>query len=145
MVTMGLASICLQPLFILITPLSFLMISVLEAAHTAVVTKNLSAWDAVKHGFGIVREHLWKYLILTIIIYFGITIISSFLMFPMLVPLMGFPIFAESGGDVGNSPLMVIAILFLCIFFPTLLKTALDLTYLRLTQKAENQVIVNQS
>ncbi|MBL8051555.1 MAG: hypothetical protein JNM46_10070 [Anaerolineales bacterium] len=155
MVTMGLASICLQPLFILITPLSFLMIGVLEAAHTAVITENLSAWDAVKRGAEIVRDHVWKYIILTIIIYFGITIISSFLMFPMFIPLMGFPIFAESGGDFVNSPLMVVTILFLCIFFPimafisaisqTLLKTALDLTYLHLTHKGENQVIVNQS
>ncbi|MBX3036671.1 MAG: hypothetical protein KF758_07140 [Anaerolineales bacterium] len=151
MVTMGMAALCLQPLIILLTPLSFTAIGVLEAAHTAVITENLSAWDAVKRGFEIVREHLWKYLILTVIIYFGITIISSFLMFPMFIPLMGFPIFAESG----NEMLMGVTALFTCIFFPVmilisvisqvLLKVSLALTYLRLTHKGENQVIFSET
>jgi hypothetical protein len=133
----------------------FLVIGVLEAAHTSVVTENLSAWDAVKRGFEIVREHFWKYVILTAIIYFGITLISSFLMFPMFIPMMVFPIFAESGSEMNNLPLFGILGLFLCIFFPvmafisaisqTILKTCLDLTYLRLTHKGENQVIFSET
>lgn len=151
MVTMGLASICLQPIIILLTPLMFLGIGVLEAAHTAVITENLSAWDAVKRGFEIVRDHVWKYIILTVIVYFSVTLVSSFLTFPMLIPLMGFPIFAESGSEM----LMGVTALFACIFFPvmilisvisqTLLKVSLDLTYLRLTHKGENQVIFSET
>ena len=154
MVTMGLASLCLQPIIILMTPLSFLMIGVLEAAHTAVITENLNAWDAVKRGINVVREHIWKYIILTLIVYFGVSILSVFLIFPMFIPMMAFPILAESGNEIGNFPMMGIIIIFLCIFFPimafvsaisqTLLKTSLDLTYLRLTQKGENQVIVSE-
>lgn len=151
MVTMGLASICLQPIMILLTPLMFLVIGVLEAAHTAVIAENLSAWDAVKRGFEIVRDHVWKYIILTVIVYFGVTLVSSFLTFPMLIPLMGFPIFAESGSEM----LMGVTALFTCIFFPvmilisvisqTLLKVSLALTYLRLTHKGENQVIFSET
>ena len=151
LVTMGLASICLQPIMILLTPLMFLALGVLEAAHTAVITENLSAWDAVKRGFEIVRDHVWKYIIPTVIVYFGVTLVSSFLTFPMLIPLMGFPIFAESGSEM----LMGVTALFTCIFFPvmilisvisqTLLKVSLDLTYLRLTHKGENQVIFSET
>ena len=155
MVTMGLASICLQPIVILLTPLSFLLIAVLEAAHVAVITENLSSWDAIKHGLEIVREHIWKYVLITIIVYFGVTIISSILMFPMFVPLMGLAIFSESAGDIGNSPIMGVFVLFICTFFPimtllsvfsqVLLKTSLGLTYLRLTRKAKNQVIFSEA
>jgi hypothetical protein len=155
MVTMGMASLCLQPVIILLTPLSFLLIAVLEAAHTAVITESLSSWNAIKHGSQIVREHIWKYMIITAIIYFGITILSSFLMFPMFIPLMGFAIFSESINEIRNTPIMAILILFLCAFFPisafisaisqVLLKTSLGLTYLRLTHKAENQVIFNET
>ncbi|HCK65748.1 MAG TPA: hypothetical protein DHW49_05745 [Anaerolineae bacterium] len=148
MVTMGLASLCLQPIMIFLTPFMFLVIGVLEAAHTAVITENLSAWDAVKRGFEIVRDHIWKYIIITVIVYFGVTLISSFLMFPMFIPLMAFPIFSETGSEI----LIWVSVVFACIFFPimafisaisqTLLKTALDLTYLHLTHKGENQVMI---
>jgi hypothetical protein len=154
-VTIGMASICLQPIMILITPLSFLVIGILEAAHTAVVTENLSAWDAVKRGIAIVREHIWKYVILTMIIYIGIMILTSIAIFPLFIPLMGFGMFAGSGSERGDFPITGIIVTFLCVFFPimalisgitqTLLKAALGITYLHLTQKAENQVIVSES
>jgi hypothetical protein len=152
-VTMGLASFCLQPIMILLTPLMFLVLGVLEAAHTAVITENLSAWDAVKRGFEIVRQHIWKYIILTIIIYFGVMILSSIITFPMIIPFMAFPFFMESGIEMTNPAIISIMVLFTCIFFPvmalfsgisqTILKTSLTLTYLRLTQKDENRVIVS--
>lgn len=155
LVTMGMASICLQPIMILLTPFMFLVIGVLEAAHTAVITENLNSWDAVKRGIAIVREHIWKYIILTIIVYFGVTILTSIIMLPMMMPFMGFAIFAESGSEMSNFPVLGIMAAFLCIFFPimafvsaisqTLLKTALTLTYLRLTHKAENQVIFSET
>jgi hypothetical protein len=43
MVTMGMAAICLQPIMILLTPLMFLMISVMEGAQTAVIAKRSCA------------------------------------------------------------------------------------------------------
>ena len=154
LVTMGMASFCFQPIMILLTPLMYLVIGILEAAHTAVITENLGSWDAIKRGFAVVREHVWKYVILTIIIYFGVMILTSIFMFPMMIPFMALPIMAESGSEMTSSVVIGIIALFTCIFFPvmaiisgisqTLLKTALDLTYLRLTQKAENQVIFSE-
>lgn len=154
LVTMGMASICLQPIMILLTPLMYLVIGILEAAHTAVITENLGSWDAIKRGLAVVREHVWKYVILTIIIYFGVIMLTSVFMFPMMIPMMALPIFAESGSEMTSSVVIGIMALFTCIFFPimailsgisqALLKTALDLTYLRLTQKAENQVIFSE-
>lgn len=153
MVTMGLASFCLQPIMILLTPLMFLVLGVLEGAHTAVITENLNAWDAVKRSIEIVREHIWKYVILTIIVYFGVTILTSLFMFPMMIPMMAFPIFSETGSEI----LISVTVLFICTFIPlmalvsgisqTLMKVSLGLTYLRLNmpqQKSENDVIFSE-
>lgn len=150
MVTMGMASICFQPIIILLTPLMFLVMGVLEAAHTAVINENLGSMDAVKRGLSVVREHVWKYVILTLIIYVGTSIISSILMLPMFFPIFFFAFGIESNLDLSNQFPLVMAI-FLCIFFPlmtaysvisqTLMKTSLTLTYLRLTQQTEDRVI----
>lgn len=77
LVTMGLASFCLQPIMLLLTPLSFLTIAVTDGAVIAVIDENLSAWEAVKRAIQVVREHVWKFIILTLIVYLGTTILSS--------------------------------------------------------------------
>ena len=157
MVTMGMAAICLQPIIILLTPLMFLMVAVIEAAQTAVISEELGAVDALKRALQVVRGHIWKYIIIALIVYFGSTIISSLLTFPLFIPFFFFPFFIESGGQMSNQFLLIFGILFTCIFFPfmtlisvftqTLMKASLDLTYLRLTdsrQKTENQVIFSE-
>ncbi|KXK15519.1 MAG: hypothetical protein UZ14_CFX002000540 [Chloroflexi bacterium OLB14] len=154
-VTVGMASICLQPIMILLTPLMFLMFAVLEGAHIAVITENLSAWDAIKRSIEIVRQHIWKYIILTVIIYFGVTIFTSLAIFPVTFPFVFLAIFSESVNEIGRTPFLLMIIGSFCIFFPlmalvsgisqTLMKVSLGLTYLRLTRKDENQVIVSET
>lgn len=150
--TMGLASICFQPIFILITPLSFLIIGVLEAAQTSVIVENVGAKDAVKRGFSVVREHVWKYLIIIMIVYLGTSIFSSILAMPFSIPFMGIAFLAEFDVNLNNTIILISIGLMLCIFLTMILvsvisqaimKTSLTLTYLRLTQKDENQVIVS--
>jgi hypothetical protein len=97
-------------------------------------------------------------MIMTIIIYFGITILSSLIMVPMMIPFISFAVFAESSTEMNNFPILGIMVAFSCIFFPimvlvssisqTLLKTSLTLTYLRLNtpqQKTENDVIFSDT
>lgn len=150
-VTIGLASICFQPIMLLLTPFMSLNFGVLEAAHTAVVTENLTAWDAVKRSFEIVRDHIWKYIILTVIVYIGVTLVSSFFVFPVFVPIMIIPIFIESGSGVlmGFSVVLtcifVLVMSFVSVISQVFLKASLDVTYLRLTHKSENQVIFSET
>jgi hypothetical protein len=148
--TMGMASICWQPILILITPLMFLFLGFMEAAQTSVIAEDLGPVDAIKRAFAVVREHVWKYVIISLIIYFANMVLSSTVMFPAMIPLFLFPFLMETNGEMNSLFPMVMA-LFVCIFFPlmtifsvltqTLLKTSLGLTYLRLAQPAENQVI----
>ena len=146
-VTMGIASICLQPIVILITPLSFLVLGVYESAQAAVIVDDMSALDAVKRGLNIVRENIWKYVIITLVIYVGSSIIMSFFMVPLMAPMFAFSFFASS--EQFNPGMMEVTLLgFMCLFFPfmvafqsivmTFMKSTFFLSYLRLTRPKED-------
>jgi hypothetical protein len=150
-VTMGLASLCLQPIMILLTPLMFLVVGLMEAAETAAIAENLNPMDAVKQALQVVREHVWKYVLITLIVYFGSSILTSFLVVPIMMPIFAVPFLLESGQNMGQGTMIAIVVAFICICFPlmlafqslvgTFMKTALDITYLRLTHPDENKVI----
>ena len=157
LVTMGMASICLQPIMLLFTPFSFLLVAVIEAAQIAVIADDLDVMGAIKHAIQLVRTHVWKYVVITLIVYFGSSIVSSFVVTPIMLPVFLVPAFLELGQDVSTQTIMLISGLFACIFVPLMLlvssvigvfmKASLDLTYLRLTaeqRKTENQVIFSE-
>lgn len=155
-VTMGMATLCLQPIMILLTPLMFLVVGVMESAHTAIFQEDIQAWDAVKRGLNVVREHIWKYVIITIIVYFGFTIVSSLMFVPMFIPIMAFAGFMESGVEfsdqiaifsIGLSCLIFPIMILFSVFTQLLMKVSLTLTYLRLSMpqhKSENEVIFSE-
>ena len=149
-VTMGLAAICLQPVMILVSPLSFLFIALMDGALMAVIDEDLGAWEAVKRAFWVIREHVWKFVILTIIVYFGSTILSSIFIFPAMIPAMAGPIFMET--DASGSLVLLALGAFACLFFPlmtlfsgiigTLMTSVLGVSYLRLTRPGEQVIVV---
>ncbi|GAB1471325.1 hypothetical protein MASR2M66_22030 [Chloroflexota bacterium] len=150
-VTMGIAAICLQPVMILLTPLSLLVVAVMYGALVAVIDEDLGALEAVKRAGQVVREHVWKFIIISLIVYFGTSIISSIFIFPAMLPVMAGPILMESGMDMSGQPVILIMLVFACIFFPLMslmtgisgafMTSALGLTYLRLSRPAGNEVV----
>ena len=151
MVTMGIASICLQPIMIFLTPLTFLVIALMEGAQTAVISEDVGSWDAIKRAFHVIREHVWKYVIITLVIYFASAILSGFLVIPFMAPVFFVPFALETGVGPNSNSVFAILIGFMLLFFPIMIivqsilsawmKVALDLTYLRLTRITENQVV----
>jgi len=148
LVTMGMAAICLQPLMILLMPLMFLMVGVLEAAEIAIIVERKGVMDAIKRALQVVRANFWKYLIISLIVYFGGSILSSIIVTPLMMPIFILPILLEFGQDVSALGVGLIFGLFACIFFPVMMlvsgtlgifmKTSLNLTYLRLANPVEN-------
>lgn len=146
-VTMGIAAICLQPIMILLTPLSFLVSAMMTGAIVSVMDEGLGAWEAVKRAFHIVREHVWKFIILTMIVYFGSSMIASVLMVPAMLPAMAAPVTMELGEEF----FMGTILLFMCMFFPlmaifsgivgTFMTSAVGISYMRLSRPAETEVI----
>lgn len=150
-VTMGIAAICLQPIMILITPLSFLVVAVMNGALVAVVDENLGALDAVKHALQVVRNHVWKFILITLIVYIGTSFLSSIFVFPAMLPAMAAPIMMESGMDMSGRSAILIFSLFACLFFPLMsllagitgafMTSALQVSYLRLSRPAGGEVV----
>jgi hypothetical protein len=148
LVTIGMASICMQPIMLLLMPLMFLAIGVHESAQVAVVAEDMSAMEAIKHAFQVVRANIWKYVIINLIVYFGGSILSSFIIMPLMLPAFFVPFLLEFGLEMSMQSVFLISALFFCIFFPIMtlvssvlgvfMKASLDLTYLRLTGPANS-------
>ncbi|MBN8581514.1 MAG: hypothetical protein J0L96_12660 [Anaerolineae bacterium] len=116
LVTMGLASFCLQPIFIVLTPFSFLMLAVIYGSLVAVIDEGLGAWEAVKRAIEVTREHVWKFIILSLIAYCGTSILTSIFMIPVMLPVMAGPVLLSSGIKISSSSFTLVAIPFVCIF-----------------------------
>jgi hypothetical protein len=152
-VTMGIASICLQPVMILISPLSFLLVAVIENTQAAILAQGLGAVSAIKFAFQLVRKNLWSYILITLVIYFGSSILSSFIIVPVMIPFMGLGFVFASPDTMNPETIGLVALLFTCIFIPvmmlyqalvgTFMKSSLVLAYLRLTDKQpdENEIV----
>ncbi len=148
-VTMGIAAICLQPVMILISPLSFLMVAVITGSLVSVIDEDLGAWDAVKRALNVVRDHVWKFIIISFIVYFGVSIISGLVFVPAMIPAMAAPVAIEA--EVGENLFILIILASVCLFIPlmsifsgiagTLTTSALGLAYLRLSRPAGSDVV----
>jgi hypothetical protein len=144
LVTFGMASICLQPIMLLLTPLMFLVAGVTEAAQMAVIVEDMSIMDAIKHAVQVVRAHIWKYVIITMIVYVGGSILSTIIFVPLTLPVMVIPFVMALGQEMSMQSVALICVLFFGIFFPVMMlvssvlgvymKTSLDITYLRLAK-----------
>lgn len=144
LVTMGIASICLQPIMLLLTPLSFLVGAVLYGSLVAVMDEGLGALDAVKRAVQVVRDHVWKFIVISLIAYFGSMIVSSIFTFPFMIPAMFGPALIESGVDITGNTFALIFIPFLCIFgvlmafvsgvTGTFIAASMEISYLQLSR-----------
>jgi hypothetical protein len=136
---------------LLLMPFIFLVVGALEAAQVAVIAEDMKVMDAVKRALQVVRAHVWKYVIITLIVYFGSSILSSFIIMPLMLPVFIVPFLIGLGQEMSMQSVVLISVLFFCIFFPVMMlvssvlgvfmKASLDLTYLRLTTPVEEQVV----
>jgi hypothetical protein len=146
-VTMGLASICLQPVMLLLTPLSFLVAAVMNGGIVSVIEEDLDALDAVKRALQVVREHVWKFVIITLIVYFGASFLSGIFLAPAMIPAM----FAPVAMEMGEQAFWAAMGSFVCLFFPAMgiysgiigafTTSAIDIAYLQLSRLVEKQII----
>ena len=144
--TLGLASICLQPLFLLLFPLILLLMTFMEQAEAAVVVDGLSLVDAAKRSYDLVRANLLTFTLLIVVIYFGMTMLSSFIVIPFMIPMFFFMIPGLESGMLDFSNIILLQAIFMAVLLPimavvqgvslTYLKSAMMVTYLRLARPA---------
>jgi hypothetical protein len=146
-VTMGIGAICVQPLFLLFIPLALLGMAFMEQAEAAVVADGLGLTDAVKRGYELIRANLLTFALITVVIYFGMTILMSIIVFPFMLPMFFFMMRnMETTGMPDFNNIFRIQALFMVLLFPvmgalqgvmlTYLKSAMMVAYLRLTRSS---------
>lgn len=148
--TMGLASLCLTPLSLLLYPLMFAGMTWMELAESAVVVDGLGVMDAFRRGWETMRSNKMNVFIVALVIYLGIGMISSMVVFPFFLPMFFAPVFLLDGGTPSNTFLWGTGI-WMVIFFPVMafvqgismvfMKTGWLLTYLRLRQTPQSVVL----
>jgi hypothetical protein len=147
-VTMGLAALCIQPLFILMIPLSMLVMAFMEQSESAIVADEMNVMDALRRAYELIKSNIWKYVLITIVIYFGMNILISLVAFPFMIPMVFFMTRNLEAGLNFNTMIRMQAV-FGVVMLPlmalvqgfslTYMKSAMMLTYLRLTRPSQSQ------
>ena len=99
-VTMGFAAFCLQPLFILLIPFMWLVMTFMEQAESAIIADGMSMTNSIKQAYELIKANIWKYLLITVIVYLGMGFLISLITFPFMIPIFFFMINnMEAGPD----------------------------------------------
>jgi hypothetical protein len=156
MLTMGLGMLCIQPLFLLMYPLMLILYAWIEQAQAAVVADDIGAMDAISRAWDLIKSNFWGVVLITLIIYLGMTILSSIVMLPFIVPFFFFPFLIENSQIAFNTQWLVwIVTVFSIILLPlialiqglslTFMKSAMMLVYLRLTRNPRVQPVLKEA
>jgi hypothetical protein len=152
-VTIGIGYICMAPLMLLMYPLMLILYGIIEESQVAVIVDDVGVTDAIKRGWELVRANFWRIVLISMVVYFGISILSSIVMLPLMSPFFFFP-FLMDGGQFDPSPrtMMLFMGIFSLIFIPvmafvqgvgvTFLKSTYTLVYLRLNKSDDNVPVV---
>jgi hypothetical protein len=150
MLTMGLASLCFMPFFLLLFPIAIVGYSVMELAQAAIIADDMGIMDAISHGWKLFRANWLGVILLMVILYFAFFVVISILYFPMMLPMMLLPLGIDAQGDFNN-----MMILFSVVFFPLMFilllsaqgilmaffQSAWAVTYLRLSSNANTSIV----
>ena len=147
MVTLGLASICLAPFSLLLYPLMFVGYVWMEQSMAAIVVDNMNTTEAAKQGWQVIRNNIAGIAVVGLILYFGVSILSTVAVMPMMVPFFALPL--AMGADGFNRSILLGAGVCATIYLPlfavfqgamiALMKSGWMLTYLRLTRSPKLQ------
>lgn len=141
--TFGLSTLLMFPMFLVLLPVLAVGYSVLELAQASIIADDMGLFRAISHGWELFRKNWLAVSLLMVILYFGLTLISSMMVFPMMIPMMGFPILIETQGVVNNFMVVFFLIMFVIAIFLSVIiqgilmaffQSAWAVTYLRLTR-----------
>lgn len=150
--TMGLGFICMQPLFLLMYPLMLVLYGIIEESQAAVIVDDLGVTDAIQRGWELVRANFWRILLISLIVYLGISILGGIVAIPFMIPFFFLPFFMEGSSGFDMRTVMLITGGFTLLLLPvmalvqgigmTFLKTTYALVYLRLTKPRHEAPVV---
>jgi len=144
--TSGLAFICFVPLFLLLIPVFLISYSVVELAQAAIIADDMRIIDSISHGWRLFRANALGVILLMAILYFGMFILLSMFTLPMMFLL---PTGKNFQSDFNNllpvlSRLLSFIMLVVYGIFMAFFQSAWAITYLRLSNNANNPIILEE-
>lgn len=151
-ITAGIGFICIQPFFILLYPLMMMVYALIEQSYAAVVADDLGVTDAISKAWSLTKSNFWRILLVSLIIYFGVSVVSSIVVLPLMVPFFFFPFLFTEPSQIETSMRTFgwIMLAFGAILLPvlalvqgitiTFMKSAYVVVYLRLTRPSKQPV-----
>lgn len=151
--TAGIGFICAQPLIILLYPVMMVLYAFMEQSQAAVVADELGVMQAIARGWELLKANLWRLVLISLVIYIGITIVSSLVVMPFMIPFFFLPFlmsssFFDSGPQalwlvIGGSMLILLPVMALVQGITiTFMKSTYILVYLRLTRSPNASLAV---
>ncbi len=157
-VTLGLGSLCMFPLFIVFIPLAILVYAMLEQSVAAILVDDMSIADAIRRAWELVKRNFIAMALLCVLIYLAYMIIGMVISIPMMIPFFGMftGMFFNQGAQppdfavfqkifrsmmwlmLAFSPLYAVLQGFLLAF----MQAIWTLTYLRLSRPVDRQPVV---
>lgn len=149
-ITLGLGTFCLTPLFLLMYPAIMVASAWMEQAISGIIIDDMKVIDAAKQGWYLIRDNLASIGLLTVVIYFGIGVVTGIIMIPMFVSLFSLPFgFME---QKANWAIISVALLSGAAFVSSFVvfngwalafvKSVWVLTYLRLNGGSKSQPVL---
>jgi hypothetical protein len=153
-ITLGLASFLMFPLILLFYPAMVIVFAYMELSLAAIVLKDMRLFDAMRHGWTLLKQNFWKVAFLSLMLYLVVSIISTVVIMVFMMPMLVLPvlplILANSGTMMSDSQVvtaaLVISGLCMLVFIPVLAvlmgwlmafwQSAWALAYERLTRAA---------
>lgn len=83
--TFGLGLLCLLPLLLLFIPVSYTVYGLMELSETAVAAEDLPVFAAISRSWALFKAHVWKVLLMALLIYLGIGLLTIFVL-PFTLP-----------------------------------------------------------
>ena len=154
--TVGLGFICMMPLFLVIYPIMMVLYGFIEVSQAAVVVDDIGVTDAIRRGWELVKANFWRLLLVSFVVYMGISILSSIIVLPFMTPFFFFP-FLMDGGQFEPTPRTMSLFMggFSLILLPlmallqgvtiTFLKTTYTLFYMRLTKPQDGAPVISET
>lgn len=146
-ITAGIGFICIQPIFILLYPVMMIIYAFIEQTEAAVVADEMGVMEAIRKGWELLKANLWRLALVSLVVYLGISIVSTVVIMPFMVPFFFLPFlidsnnfdFTTTGLVMGGFMLILLPIMaFVQGLSITFMKSAYILVYLRLTRSSSS-------
>lgn len=152
LVTAGIGFLCIQPFFIVLYPVMMILYALIEQSQAAVVVDNMGVMDAITRGWNLIKENFWRIFLISLVVYFGITFLTSIILVPFMMPFFFIPFLIENPQiELNTQSITLIVVAFSILLLPvmalvqgitiTFMKATYVLVYLRLTRGSTLQPI----